>query len=169
MRKHRAFLLLLNLTFLNESLKDLAMTVLYVQLYQNRMVVRNLDTKQQAAGNHVFSNQRIIIADFFEAECFLSHLIQQVAPRTFWHFIPQVGRLEILSHALEMNECGLSAVEERAILEMTFGASHRKCHYPQVIDSETLLSDEEVLAILHAPKEAAPPAKKPPTRPKIIS
>ena len=145
------------------------MTVLYVQLYQNRMVVRNLDTHQQISGNHVFSNQRIIIADFFEAEGFLSHLIQQVAPRSFWHFIPQVGRLEILSHALEMNECGLSAVEERAILEMTFGASHGKCHYPKVIDSETLLSDEEVLAILHAPKEATTQEKKSSKGPRIIS
>ena len=145
------------------------MTVLYVQLYQNRMVVRNINTHQQVSGNHVFSNQRIIIADFFEAEGFLSHLIQQVAPRSFWHFIPQAGRLEILSHALEMNECGLSAVEERAILEMTFGASHGKCHYPKVIDSETPLSDEDVLAILHGPKEAAAHASNPPKGPRIIS
>ena len=145
------------------------MTVLYVQLYQNRMVVRNLTTRQQASGNHVFSNQRIIIADFFEAEGFLAHLIQQVAPRPFLHFIPWVGRLDILTHALEMNECGLSAVEERAILEMTFGASHGKCQYPKVIDSETLLSDEEVLATLRRWNEATPREQKPTRGAKIIS
>ncbi|WP_437891678.1 YjaA family stress response protein [Phytobacter sp. V91] len=142
------------------------MTVLYAQIYQNRMVVRNLDTRQQVSGNHIFSNQRIIIADFFEAEGFLAHLIQQVAPRSFWHLLPGVGKLRILSHALEMNEGGLSPVEERALLEMTFGASQGRCHYPKIIDDETLLNDEQVLAALAREQTRTTPPTK---RPKIIS
>ncbi|MGK9175622.1 stress response protein [Yokenella regensburgei] len=142
------------------------MTVLYAQIYKNRMVVRNLNTRQQVTGTHIFSNQRIIIADFFEAEGFLAHLIKQVAPRSFWHVLPGAGNLQILSHALEMNEGGLSAVEERALLEMTFGASQGRCKYPKVIDDETLLNDEQVLAALSRQgKDANPPASKP----KIIS
>ena len=166
MRQRGAFLLLLILTFLNESLKDLAMTVLYVQLYQNRMAVRNLDTRQQVSGNHVFSNQRIIIADFFEAEGFLAHLIQQVAPRSFWHALPGVGRLTILSHALEMNEGGLSPVEERALLEMTFGASRGRCRDPKVIADQTPLNDDQVLVALARKQDSMTPPGK---RPKIIS
>ncbi len=142
------------------------MTVLYAQIYQNRMVVRNLDTRQQASGNHTFSNQRIIIADFFEAEGFLAHLIQQVAPRSFWHALPGMGKLEILTHALEMNEGGLAPVEERALLEMTFGASQGRCRYPKVIADETLLSDEQVLLALE--REQNTPTQ-PPKRPNIIS
>ncbi|MGY5958955.1 YjaA family stress response protein [Kosakonia sp. BK9b] len=131
------------------------MAVLYAQIYKNRMVVRNLNTHQQVSGLQTFSNQRILIADFFLAEKVLHDLIQQLAPRSFWQSVlPGVGRLEIISHALEMNEGGLSAVEERAILEMTFGAAHGRCRYPQVIDSPTPLSDQQVLAALSQAKKA---------------
>jgi hypothetical protein len=142
------------------------MTVLYAQIYQNRMIVRNLVTRQQVSGNHVFSNQRIIIADFFEAEGFLAHLIQQVAPRSIWHALPGVGKLRILTHALEMNEGGLSPVEERALLEMTFGASQGRCRYPKVIADEVPLNDEQILVTLKRPLNTLTP---PPKRPKIIS
>ena len=147
-------------------LKGLAMTVLYAQIYQNRMVVRNLDTRQQVSGNHIFSNQRIIIADFFEAEGLLAHLIGQVAPRSFWHALPGMGKLQILSHALEMNEGGLSPVEERALLEMTFGASRGRCRYPKVIADHALLNDDQVIsALAHEQDSTTSPSK----RPKIIS
>ncbi|MGP3593598.1 YjaA family stress response protein [Vagococcus sp. WN89Y] len=124
------------------------MVILYARLYKNRMVVRNLSTQQQASGNQTFSNQRILIADFFPAEKLLHGLIQQVAPRTLWHSLPGIGRLAILSHALEMNEGGLSPVEERAILEMTFHAARRKCREPRVVAGPTALSDQQVLAAL---------------------
>ncbi|AMO51077.1 hypothetical protein GA0061071_1022 [Kosakonia oryzendophytica] len=133
------------------------MAVLYVQLYKNRMVVRNLNTHQHVSGQKAFSNQRILVADFFLAEKLLHDLIQQLIPRSFWQsLLPGMGRLEILSHALEMNEGGLSAVEERAILEMTFGASHGKCRSPQVIASPTPLSDQQVLAALSQAKKTVP-------------
>ncbi|WP_342322686.1 YjaA family stress response protein [Kosakonia sp. BYX6] len=131
------------------------MVVLYVQLYNNRMVVRNLTTQQQASGNHTFSNQRILIADFFPAEKLLHGLIHQVAPRSFWHKLPGMGCLAILSHALEMNEGGLSPVEERAILEMTYGASRGRCRIPQVVASQAPLSDQQVLAALNQAKNSA--------------
>ncbi|MDD7998535.1 hypothetical protein UYSO10_0234 [Kosakonia radicincitans] len=131
------------------------MIVLYVQLYKNRIVVRNLNTQQQVSGSQTFSNQRILVADFLAAEKLLRSLIQQVAPRSFWHaLIPGKGRLKILAHALEMNEGGLSPVEERAILELTFVAAQRKCHAPQVIASQVPLSDQQVLAVLSQPKNS---------------
>ena len=139
------------------------MNSLYAQLYKNRMVVRNLATQQQASGSLTFSNQRIIIADFFRAEKLLHDLIQQVAPHSFWHVLPGVGRLAILSHALEMNEGGLSAVEERAILEMTFGAAHGRCRYPQIIASSTPLNDQQVLAALNSTTKSSPPKNSKPT------
>ena len=141
------------------------MIVLYAQLYKNRMVVRNLTTQQQVSGSVTFSNQRILIADFFPAVKLLRDLIQQVAPWSFWHRLG-MGRLEILAHALEMNEGGLSPVEERAILEMTFVASRRRCHYPKIIASKTLLNDQQVLMALN--KTKTPPSSSD-NRPKIIS
>lgn len=142
------------------------MVVLYVQLYKNRMVVRNLNTQQQASSSQNFSNQRILVADFFPAEKLLHDLIQQVAPRTLWHSLPGFGRLAILSHALEMNEGGLSPVEERAILEMAFGAARGKCREPKVIAGPTPLSDRQVMAALGQAKNSA---VKDDNRPKIVS
>lgn len=131
------------------------MVVLYAQLYKNRMVVRNLTTHQQASGYQTFSNQRILIADFFLAEKLLHDLIQQLAPRQFWHALPMTGRMAILSHALEMNEGGLSSVEERAILEMTFGAAHGKCRDPKVTSGPAPLGDQQVLQALGLAKKSA--------------
>ncbi|MFE4113415.1 YjaA family stress response protein [Kosakonia sp. YIM B13611] len=142
------------------------MIVLYAQLYKNRMVVRNLQTQQQVSGSQTFSNQRILIADFFPAEKLLQGLILQVAPRSFWYALPGMGRLAILAHAMEMNEGGLSPIEERAILEMTFGASQGRCRYPQVVASQTPLSDQQVLAALSQSK--MPPSQRD-NKPKIIS
>jgi len=130
------------------------MVVLYAQLYKNRMVVRNLNTQQQASSNQTFSNQRILIADFFPAQKLLQELIQQVAPRTLWHSLPGMGRLAILSHALEMNEGGLSPVEERAILEMTYGGAAGKCREPRVIAGPTVLSDQQVRVALGLAKNS---------------
>jgi hypothetical protein len=146
---------------LNVMLKELAMTVLYAQIYQNRMVVRNLETRQQVSGNHIFSNMRIIIADFFAAQGLLGQLIEQTAPRPIWHRLPGVGNLQILTHALEMNEGGLSPVEERALLEMTFGASRGRCKYPKVIADESLLTDDQVIAALkHQHESSTRPANR---------
>ena len=139
------------------------MVTLYVQLYKNRMVVRNLNTQQQVSGHQPFSNQRIIIADFFLAEKLLHDLIMEVAPRSFWHVLPGVGKLAILTHALEMNEGGLSAVEERAIMEMTFGAAHGRCRAPYVIANPAPLSDPQILEVLQQVKKPKPPGNNNPT------
>lgn len=144
-------------------LKEVAMVTLYVQLYKNRMVVRNLNTQQQVSGHQPFSNQRIIIADFFLAEKLLHDLIMEVAPRSFWHALPGVGKLAILTHALEMNEGGLSAVEERAIMEMTFGAARGRCRAPYVIANPAPLSDPQILEVLQQVKKPKPPGNNNPT------
>lgn len=139
------------------------MVTLYVQLYKNRMVVRNLNTHQQVSGHQPFSNQRIIIADFFLAEKLLHDLIMEVAPRSFWHALPGAGKLTILAHALEMNEGGLSAVEERAIMEMTFGAARGRCRAPYVIANPAPLSDPQILEVLQQVKKPKPPGNNNPT------
>ncbi|ROP60286.1 hypothetical protein EDF81_3130 [Enterobacter sp. BIGb0383] len=121
------------------------MIILYVQMYKNRIVVRNTTTGQQVSGSRTFSNQRILVAEFFQAEKLVYDLIEQLMPRSIW--TPFFGRKQfgILAHALEMNEGGLSQVEERAILEVIFGASGGRAKYPQVISSQSPLSDSEVL------------------------
>ncbi len=148
---------------LPSPLKEVAMVTLYVQLYKNRMVVRNLNTQQQVSGHQPFSNQRIIVADFFVAEKLLRDLVQQVAPRSFWQFLPKSGKLDILSHALEMNEGGLSIVEERAILEVAFGAGGGRCRELHAIADPAPLSDAQVLATLEDIKKPKAPGNNNPT------
>lgn len=121
------------------------MIILYVQLYKNRIVVRNTATQQEVSGTRAFSNQRILIAEFFQAEKLVYDLIGQLMPASIWTQFFGRKRFGILAHALEMNEGGLSQVEERAILEVIFGAAGGRAKYPQVVSSKSPLSDSEVL------------------------
>lgn len=60
------------------------MVILYVQLYKNRVVVRNTTTQQEVSGFRTFSNQRLLIAEFFEAEKLIQDLVDQLMPRSKW-------------------------------------------------------------------------------------
>lgn len=46
------------------------MSVLYIQISRNKITVRDLESKREVSGDAAFSNQRLLIANFFVAEKF---------------------------------------------------------------------------------------------------
>ena len=44
------------------------MSVLYIQIRRNQITVRDLESKREVSGDAAFSNQRLLIANFFVAE-----------------------------------------------------------------------------------------------------
>ncbi|EMZ39361.1 hypothetical protein I5P57_04166 [Escherichia coli] len=97
------------------------MSVLYIQIRRNQITVRDLESKREVSGDAAFSNQRLLIANFFVAEKVLQDLVLQLHPRSTWHSFLPAKRMDIVVSALEMNEGGLSQVEERILHEVVAG------------------------------------------------
>ena len=51
------------------------MSVLYIQIRRNQITVRDLESKREVSGDAAFSNQRLLIANFFVAEKVLQDLV----------------------------------------------------------------------------------------------
>ena len=124
------------------------MTILYISLYKNRMTVRNLDNGCEFSGSGAFSNQRLLVAQFFAARDVLYTLIQQQKAENWLARLLKIKRFRILVDAMELNEGGLSQVEERAIMEMVAGAASMRYRQLEVRCSSHVRSDVEVRALL---------------------
>lgn len=124
------------------------MPVLYIQLRKNRIAVRDIDRKKDVSAQATFSNQRLLIADFLQAEKALSGLIQQLYPATLISSLLRSRRFDIVISALEMNEGGLSPVEERILQEVIAGATRMKYRQIKIHAQTAPLTDSAVLTML---------------------
>ncbi|MBQ4773745.1 hypothetical protein F9U44_19775 [Pectobacterium versatile] len=116
------------------------MTILYIQIRKNKMVVRDPETSQELSdSSQVFSNSRLLVADSFRAEKVLQDLADKFIKRSWFKF----GQDVLIIHALEMNEGGLSQVEERILQEIAVAASPRARLI--VIESSQTLVDAELI------------------------
>ncbi|GKW31874.1 hypothetical protein [Pectobacterium versatile] len=89
----------------------------------------------------VFSNPCLLVADFFRAEKVLQDLADKFIKRSWFEF----GQDVLIIHALEMNEGGLSQVEERILQEIAVAASPRARLI--VIESSQALVDAELIEL----------------------
>ncbi|WP_248465842.1 YjaA family stress response protein [Pectobacterium versatile] len=118
------------------------MTILYIQIRKNKMVVRDPETSQALSdSSQVFSNSRLLVADFFRAEKVLQNLADKFIKRSWFKF----GQDVLIIHALEMNEGGLSQVEERILQEIAVAVSPRARLI--VIESSQALVDAELIEL----------------------
>lgn len=124
------------------------MTILYISLYKNRMTVRNLDDSREYSGSGAFSNQRLLVAQFFAAHDVLYPLIQQQKGENWLARLLKRKCFRILVDAMELNEGGLSQVEERAIMEMVASAVSMRYRQLEVRCSSHVRNDVEVRALL---------------------
>ncbi|WP_258876129.1 YjaA family stress response protein, partial [Pectobacterium aroidearum] len=113
---------------------------LYIQIRKNQITVRHLGTQLEASTQSAFSNNRILVADFMAASKALRSVIRQVTPFDWRSWFRSTT---LLIHALEMNEGGLSPVEDRILQEITV-MSCRKSRLI-VISSAVPLSDSDAL------------------------
>ncbi|HAZ3473471.1 TPA: hypothetical protein J1Y50_002632 [Escherichia coli] len=125
------------------------MSVLYIQIRRNQITVRDLESKREVSGDAAFSNQRLLIANFFVAEKVLQDLdlVLQLHPRSTWHSFLPAKRMDIVVSALEINEGGLSQVEERILHEVVAGATLMKYRQFHIHAQSVVLSDSAVLAM----------------------
>ena len=79
------------------------MSVLYIQIRRNQITVRDLESKREVSGDAAFSNQRLLIANFFVAEKVLQDLVLQLHPRSTWHSFLPAKRMDIVVSALLPN------------------------------------------------------------------
>ena len=124
------------------------MSVLYIQIRRNQITVRDLESKREVSGDAAFSNQRLLIANFFVAEKVLQDLVLQLHPRSTWHSFLPAKRMDMVVSALEMNEGGLSQVEERILHEVVAGATLMKYRQFHIHAQSAVLSDSAVMAML---------------------
>ena len=109
------------------------MSVLYIQIRRNQITVRDLESKREVSGDAAFSNQRLLIANFFVAEKVLQDLVLQLHPRSTWHSFLPAKRL--------------SQVEERILHEVVAGATLMKYRQFHIHAQSVVLSDSAVLAM----------------------
>ncbi|POP42972.1 hypothetical protein CHU32_17230 [Superficieibacter electus] len=124
------------------------MPILYIQIRKNHIILRDVEHKKEVSGQARFSNTRLLIAEFFQAEKVLFDLIQQIYPPTWLNRLLRTRRFDIVVSALEMNEGGLSQVEERILQEVVAGATAMKYRQLKIHAQTHPLSDSAVLAML---------------------
>jgi len=112
------------------------------------MCLRNLRTGQEVMGHGTFSNQRILIGAFFIAEKVLRDLVMQVEPLRWWDKFIRLRRYDVVIDVLELNEGGLSEVEERAIMEVVAGGTAMRYHRLVISCVSQPRSDDAVRALL---------------------
>ena len=113
----------------------------YVRVRKNQFRVRNLKSKQETTfdAQPPFTTTRLLIGQFIKAEQLLKRALNEMKGGVFAQ-APQV-----LIQPLEMNEGGLSEVEERILREVAIGAGASKA----VVWLGSELSDDEVRNKLH--------------------
>lgn len=115
----------------------------YVKVSTNCMDVIRLDNNEQIVRDAVipFSNDRIVFAQFFEAEALLrAILVDLVGKRAF------TPRLKIVVQQMERIEGGLSSVERRAMVD---SCEHAGAFFIRIVEHDRPLSIAEALATLN--------------------
>ncbi|MBP1035245.1 MULTISPECIES: YjaA family stress response protein [Serratia] len=122
------------------------MSLFYLQVRRNHLTLKSLDTQKTASRVGPFSTQRLLVGQFFIAEYCLYNLV----PEFFPGFLNQLKRRhlrhDIVIHAMEMLEGGVSQVEQRILQEITV-ASFPKGYHSVYADPHPL-SDDTVKRIL---------------------
>lgn len=117
---------------------------LYLKIWTNRMDVIRLDNGASLSmdADPPFSNSRIVLANFQEAEAHLKLMIGELVGRG--RFTPG---LKIVVQQMERCEGGLSTVELRALVD---SCEHAGAIRVKVVGHDRALSPQEALDILRA-------------------
>ncbi len=111
---------------------------IYIRLYRNKATIRHIENKRQIVviPNKSFTTKRLLIGNFSNAETAIKDGINTLY-KTKW-FYPSP---KILIQQMEMNDGGLSEVEERILKEISIAVGARNC----VVWDGSELTDNEVL------------------------
>ncbi|MBR9861463.1 hypothetical protein GYB22_12115 [bacterium] len=112
----------------------------YIQLFENKAVITRLDTREKIYSNSglKFSNERLIIADFLNAEKTLKETLKRLIPNSFAIF----PHLKVVIQQMEKTEGGLSSVEKRVLKEV---CERNGAKYAITVEGNEALSIEQAL------------------------
>jgi rod shape-determining protein MreB len=91
-------------------------TILYVRIRKNQFDIRNLATDQRSIARSLngFSSERLLIANFSEAEATLAKAVKEMAKPGLFQSPPSF----VLMHPLEIISGGISEVEDRVLRDL---------------------------------------------------
>lgn len=118
------------------------MSLFYLQVRSNHLTLKSLETQKTASRVGPFSTQRLLIGQFFIAEYCLYNLVPEVFPGYLNLLKRRHLRTDILVHAMDKLEGGVSHVEQRVLQEFIV-PSFRKGNSmvyagPQALNDETV-------------------------------
>jgi hypothetical protein len=99
-------------------------SMLYVKIYKNKIVVNNLSNNlppQMFTPDISFTTTRLLIGTFAPAAQCLKRAVSSSTPNSWFKAKPV-----LLIQPMEMNDGGLSEVEDRILRECAIGAGARK-------------------------------------------
>ncbi|MBD2809827.1 hypothetical protein ID853_02740 [Xenorhabdus sp. Vera] len=120
----------------------------YLKIKTNRMILKNLNNKNELEIEGNFSTPRLLIGEFYDAISQLQSLLNQ-------HGVMKgIARLfgrkhRVLVHPLAQSEGGLCSVEERILQEVVQGGFRGYTRKVMIHQSERLFSDVEAKAELN--------------------
>ena len=119
--------------------KGLFDNTVYVRVYKNKFHIRQIESKHEtvAVPEHPFTTERLIIGQFKNAEKALIKGINALYKKRWISPSPK-----ILIQQMEMNEGGLSEVEDRILIEVSMVTGARSV----LVWTGNELTDDEVLA-----------------------
>ena len=95
--------------------------IVYVKIETNCLIVLNASSGKKVEARGDFSNQRLAVANFMQAEKLLRNAITKVCDKGLLSASPTV-----VIHQIYKNEGGLSEVELRVLNELGLGAGARQ-------------------------------------------
>ncbi len=99
--------------------KHMNLKHIYITIKKNEICGLNIENGATQTERAEFSSKRLLVGSFTIAENTLELIAHKIlAPKRWWYKPP----LKVVIHPLEMNEGGLSEVEERATRELALAA-----------------------------------------------
>ncbi|AFI91153.1 hypothetical protein EXT68_08310 [Pectobacterium parmentieri] len=121
------------------------MATLYIRIYRDTLMLRNVDTKKEVAGQSEtpFTTSRLLLGQMIPAMKLLDQLSRKVAGK---RLVDLFTSHKVIIHAMEMNEGGHSQVEFASYIELAKSISPQGKHI-YVCSKTVPLTDQEVIQI----------------------
>ncbi|MEL0579489.1 YjaA family stress response protein [Pectobacterium punjabense] len=121
------------------------MASLYIRIYRDTLMVRNVDTKKEVTEQSEipFTTARLLLGQMIPAMTLLARLAPKVAAK---RWVGLFTLHKVIIHAMEMNEGGHSQVEFASYMELARSISPQGKHI-YVCSKNVPLTDQEVIQI----------------------
>ncbi|AYH02238.1 hypothetical protein F6Q07_19630 [Pectobacterium parmentieri] len=121
------------------------MASLYIRIYRDTLMLRNVDTKKEVTGQSEppFTTSRLLLGQMIPAMKLLDQLSRKVAGK---RLVDLFTSHKVIIHAMEMNEGGHSQVEFASYIELAKSISPQGKHI-YVCSKTVPLTDQEVIQI----------------------